>query len=78
MVLIEGMRGANSRMRVEPPLIVYKEQGVYSEEIAFGVCDEIRRRHKYVRKAVFVCDTDWKSRRYKRHIVLCVHWVRWI
>lgn len=33
MVLIEGMRGANSRMRVEPPLIVYKEQGVYSEEL---------------------------------------------
>ncbi len=33
MVLIEGMRGGNSRMRVEPPLIVYKEQGVYSEEL---------------------------------------------
>ena len=33
MVLIEGMRGANSRMRIEPPLIVYKEQGVYSEEL---------------------------------------------
>lgn len=33
MVLIEGMRGANSRMTVEPPLIVYKEQGVYSDEL---------------------------------------------
>lgn len=33
MVLIEGMRGANSRMRIEPPLVVYKEQGVYSEEL---------------------------------------------
>ena len=33
MVLIEGMRGANSRMRVEPPLVVYKEQGVYSDEL---------------------------------------------
>ncbi len=33
MVLIEGKRGGNSRMTVEPPLIVYKEQGVYSEEL---------------------------------------------
>lgn len=33
MVLIEGLRGGNSRMTVEPPLIVYKEPGVYTEEI---------------------------------------------
>ena len=33
MVLIEGMRGANSRMTVESPLIVYKEVGVYSDEL---------------------------------------------
>ena len=33
MVLIEGKRGGNSRMTVEPPLIVYKDQGVYSEEL---------------------------------------------
>lgn len=33
MVLIEGMRGANSRMIVERPLIVYKEVGVYSDEL---------------------------------------------
>ena len=33
MVLIEGKRGGNSRMTVEPPLIVYKEQGVYSDEL---------------------------------------------
>lgn len=33
MVLIEGIRGANSRMRIEPPLVVYKEVGVYSEEL---------------------------------------------
>lgn len=33
MVLIEGKRGANSRMTVEPPLIVYKEVGVYSDEL---------------------------------------------
>lgn len=33
MVLIEGMRGGNSRMTVEPPLIVYKEVGVYHEEL---------------------------------------------
>lgn len=33
MVLIEGTRGGNSRMTVERPLIVYKEQGVYSDEL---------------------------------------------
>ena len=33
MVLIEGMRGAISRMTVERPLIVYKEVGVYSDEL---------------------------------------------
>ena len=33
MVLIEGLRGGNSRMIVEPPLIVYKEVGVYSDEL---------------------------------------------
>lgn len=33
MVLIEGMRGGNSRMTVERPLIVYKEVGVYSDEL---------------------------------------------
>ena len=33
MVLIEGVRGANSRMTVERPLIVYKEVGVYSDEL---------------------------------------------
>ena len=33
MVLIEGARGGNSRMTVEKPLIVYKEVGVYSDEL---------------------------------------------
>ena len=33
MVLIEGSRGGNSRMTVEPPLIVYKEVGVYNDEL---------------------------------------------
>lgn len=33
MVLIEGLRGGNSRMTVEPPLIVYKAPGVYSDEL---------------------------------------------
>ena len=33
MVLIEGARGGNSRMTVERPLIVYKEVGVYSDEL---------------------------------------------
>ena len=33
MVLLEGCRGGNSRMTVERPLIVYKEVGVYSDEL---------------------------------------------
>lgn len=33
MVLIEGVRSANPRMTVEPPLIVYKSTGVYSDEL---------------------------------------------
>ncbi len=33
MVLIEGLRGGRSRLTVEKPLIVYKEQGVYTDEI---------------------------------------------
>ncbi len=33
MVLIEGVRGGNPRMTVERPLIVYKETGVYSDEL---------------------------------------------
>lgn len=33
MVLIEGMRDANSRMTVERPLVVYKDVGVYSDEL---------------------------------------------
>ncbi|MFQ9516256.1 MAG: tRNA1(Val) (adenine(37)-N6)-methyltransferase [Eubacterium sp.] len=33
MILIEGLRGGRAMMKVEPPLIVYKEQGVYTDEI---------------------------------------------
>ena len=33
MVLIEGLRGGNSRMTVDPPLIVYKEVGIYNDEL---------------------------------------------
>ena len=33
MVLIEACRGGRSRLTVEKPLIVYKEQGVYTDEI---------------------------------------------
>ena len=33
IVLIEGLRGGKSRMTVEPPLIVYKEPGIYTDEI---------------------------------------------
>lgn len=33
MVLLECVRGGKSRMQVEAPLIVYKEQGKYTDEI---------------------------------------------
>lgn len=33
MVLIEGLSGGNSRITVEPPLIVYEKPGVYTKEI---------------------------------------------
>ncbi|MDD6057259.1 MAG: tRNA1(Val) (adenine(37)-N6)-methyltransferase [Clostridiales bacterium] len=33
MVLIEGLKGGKSRLTVEKPLIVYKAQGVYTDEI---------------------------------------------
>lgn len=33
MVLIEGCRGGKSRMTVEKPLIVYKEQNEYTDDI---------------------------------------------
>jgi len=33
MVLVEGLKGGNSRITVEPPLIVYDAPGVYTEEL---------------------------------------------
>lgn len=33
MLLIEGHRGRNAMMRIEPPLIIYEEPGVYTEEV---------------------------------------------
>ena len=30
---IEGLRGGNSRMTIEKPLIVYKEVGVYTDDL---------------------------------------------
>lgn len=33
MVLLEALQGGRSRITVEKPLIVYKEQGVYTDEI---------------------------------------------
>lgn len=33
MVLLEGLKGGNPRITVEKPLIVYKEPGVYTDEI---------------------------------------------
>ena len=33
MVLVEGVRGGKPRMTVEKPLIIYREPGVYTEEL---------------------------------------------
>lgn len=33
MVLIEGLKGGNSRVTVEKPLIVYERPGVYTDDI---------------------------------------------
>lgn len=33
MVLIEGLRGGNSRITVEPPLVIYTEDGTYTSEV---------------------------------------------
>ena len=33
MVIVEGVKGGNSRIKIEPPLIVYKDPGVYTEQL---------------------------------------------
>lgn len=33
ILLVEGLKGGNSRLKVEKPLIIYKEKGVYTDEI---------------------------------------------
>lgn len=33
MVLIEGLKGGRERITIDPPLIIYKEKNVYSDEI---------------------------------------------
>ena len=40
MVLIEGLRGGNPRMKVEPPLLVYQKGGSYTEEVLRIYSDE--------------------------------------
>ena len=36
MVLLQAVRGGKPRMTVEKPLVIYKEPGVYTEEI-YGI-----------------------------------------
>ena len=33
MVLVEGVRGGKPQLTVEEPLIIYREQGIYSKEV---------------------------------------------
>lgn len=43
MVLVEGLKGGNPRITVEKPLIVYREPGVYSDDILqiYGRSDKV-------------------------------------
>ena len=43
MVLIEGLRGGRPRMKVEAPLVIYKENGEYTKEIleVYGIDKKI-------------------------------------
>lgn len=45
MVLIEGLRGGRSRMHIEPPLIVYNEDGSYTQELlrCYNLTKEVHR-----------------------------------
>jgi tRNA1(Val) A37 N6-methylase TrmN6 len=42
MVLIEAVKDGGELMRIEPPLIVYRSQGVYTDEVMqiYGYGDE--------------------------------------
>ena len=33
MVLIEGVRGGGEELRVQPPLIIYRADGSYTEQV---------------------------------------------
>lgn len=33
MVLIEAVKGGKALLKVEPPLVVYKEDGTYTQEL---------------------------------------------
>ena len=33
MVLIEGVRGGKPMVKIEPPLVIYKEVGEYTDEV---------------------------------------------
>lgn len=46
MVLIEGIKGARPRMRVEPPLIVYGRDGRYTEEV-LCMYGEMKKSREY-------------------------------
>lgn len=59
MVMIEGVKGGRERITVEPPLIIYKEPKVYSDEI-FQIYKE-RGREEDGRNVIHMCDSDWKS-----------------
>lgn len=46
MVLIEGLKNGRPRMQVEPPLIVYQEDGSYTDEVLTMYGDMKKRREE--------------------------------
>lgn len=47
MVLLEGIKGARPRMQIEPPLIVYGNDGQYTEEV-LCMYGEMKKSRQYV------------------------------
>ena len=47
MVLIEGRRGERPMMKVEPPIVVYKEQGILMKSMRYMVFNVLSKEEKW-------------------------------
>ena len=85
MVLLEGMKGGNPRMQVEPPLVVYQKDGSYTEELLalYGMSPsyvrKISRRKSHGSRWTGQIDTEqapnirWRSMRWQEHCTYVQH-----